>query len=71
MMTITKTQIINLTDKNNTMANMAYCRFENTYNDLLDCYEHFEEPKNDSEKEYRYKLLKLAKQIVNEYSTED
>jgi hypothetical protein len=53
------------------MANMAYCRFENTYNDLLDCYEHFEEPKNDSEKEYRYKLLKLAKQIVNEYSTED
>ena len=51
------------------MANMGYVRFENTYSDLLDCYEHFEEPANESEKEYRYLLLKLAEQIVNEYST--
>ena len=51
------------------MANMAYVRFENTYNDLLDVYENFEEPKNESEKEYRYKLLKLAEKIVNEFST--
>ena len=24
------------------MANMSYCRFENTYNDLLDCLENIE-----------------------------
>lgn len=53
------------------MANMGYCRFENTYNDLLDVYENWDEPQNESEKEYRYKLLKLAEKIVNEYSTED
>jgi len=49
------------------MANMGYVRFENTYNDLQDCYEHFEEPENESEKEYRHLLLKLAEKIVNDF----
>jgi hypothetical protein len=53
------------------MANMGYVRFENTYQDLRDCYENWDNPQNESEKEYRYKLLKLAEQIVNEYSTND
>jgi len=53
------------------MANMGYCRFENTYNDLLDVYENWEEPQNELEEKYRQKLLKLAEKIVNEFSTED
>jgi hypothetical protein len=27
------------------MANMGYCRFENTYNDLMVCYSHIEDEK--------------------------
>lgn len=29
------------------MANMSYCMFENTYNDLKDCVEAMEEAMND------------------------
>lgn len=48
------------------MANMSYCRFENTYHDLLDCEDHFGDKPNDesgdeyslseSETKYRNKL---------------
>lgn len=47
------------------MANMAYCRFENTYQDLVDCIEHLEDTElSDSEKTHRQKLIKLCKDIA-------
>ena len=52
------------------MANMNYVRFENTLSDLQDCYDNWEDPKSDSEKEYREELLKLAKKITQEYGQE-
>ena len=41
------------------MANMSYCRFENTYNDLIDCIENItEESSNDRDERYRIRLIK-------------
>ena len=42
------------------MANMSYCRFENTYNDLIDCLDNIEnEASNDRDERYRIRLIKL------------
>lgn len=42
------------------MANMSYCRFENTYNDLVDCMENIEEPaSNDRDERFRIRMIKL------------
>lgn len=41
------------------MANMSYCRFENTYNDLIDCINNINEPAgNDRDERYRIRLIK-------------
>lgn len=48
------------------MSNMSYCRFENTYHDLRDCFRHWNQPENDDEKSYKKELLKLCKEIVEE-----
>lgn len=53
------------------MSNMSYCRMENTYNDLRDCYENWDETDGKSELKYREKILKLAKDIVDEFDIED
>jgi len=43
------------------MTNMSYCRFENTYHDLMDCVEHMDDDNlSDSENDYREKLLNLC-----------
>lgn len=50
------------------MANMSYCRFENTLNDLRDCYYNMDS--NDlSETEFhkRKQMIELCKSIVEEY----
>lgn len=50
------------------MANMSYCRFENTLNDLRDCYYNMDS--NDlSETEFhkRKQMIELCKSIVDEY----
>ena len=50
------------------MANMGYCRFENTMNAMQDCHEHIEDDDlSESEKEYRYCLIELCKTIADEY----
>jgi hypothetical protein len=49
------------------MANMRYVRFENTYRDLRDCYDSMEDKLSRSEEGYRYKLIQLAKKIVDDY----
>jgi len=57
------------------MANMSYVRFENTYSDLVDCYEdmlygkEFDEL-SESEQHFRNKLIKLCRDI-SEYFDED
>ena len=49
------------------MANMSYCRFENTVADVLDCIDNWNRVESDSEKECRKELVNLAKQIVEDY----
>jgi len=50
------------------MANMSYCKFQNTLNDLRDCYDAIND-NNLSEEEERARdgLVKLCAKIVNEY----
>ena len=46
--------------------NMSYCRFENTYNDLIDCIENMgKQSENDRDERYRERLLLLMKDIVD------
>lgn len=49
------------------MSNMSYCRFENTLRDLEDCYRHMDRPESDDEKTAKKDLIKLCKQIAEEY----
>ena len=57
------------------MPNMSYCRFENTYNDLVDCkdslyengIEYLEENASEYEKKYIKKLIQLCKEISDDY----
>ena len=50
---------------------MSYCRFENTANDLQDCYDNIEEfnPGDSSERENAsfHKLLRLCKNIHEDF----
>ena len=49
------------------MSNMSYCRHENTYKDLRDCWEQWnDEPESESEKKYRDKLVELCKEIAED-----
>lgn len=58
------------------MANMSYCRFENTFGDLQDCanaleeadsIEAVEEDANEYEKPYIRRLIELCKDIVDQF----
>jgi hypothetical protein len=49
------------------MPNMSYCRMENTYADLRDCYENWDEASSVRELEYRVKILKIAQDIVGDF----
>ena len=48
------------------MTNMSYCRFENTANDLEDCFDNWNEDDDlsESEKEAKEKIVYLAQEIV-------
>ena len=47
---------------------MSYCRFENTFRDLLDCYNNLDESVNSkTEQDFRERLIGLCKDIVDEY----
>jgi len=49
------------------MSNMSYCRFENTYQDLEECYSHLEDDNlSSSEFRYRQDLIELCRNIVQE-----
>jgi len=46
---------------------MSYCRFENTYRDLLDCYYAMNNDKSESEQNYMRRLVDVCKDIIDEY----
>ena len=50
------------------MANMSYCRFENTYRDLVDCYHNLNEQLSNREHEYREMLVNICKEIIEDYN---
>jgi len=52
------------------MSNMSYCRMENTYRDLQECVENWEETKSESELKYRNKIIKLAGEITEAFGEE-
>lgn len=50
------------------MANMSYCRFENTYRDLQDCYDNINNQLSDREHAYRERLVKLCEMMLEDYN---
>ena len=49
------------------MANMSYCRFENTYHDLIDCFDNiWEEAENERDERYRKNLIRFLKDRLDE-----
>jgi len=53
------------------MANMGYCRFENTLRDLEDCYENMDDNDlSDSETKSRRILIKTCRNIADDYEHE-
>ena len=54
------------------MSNMSYCRFENTLNDLRDCYDAMgDELESDTEIRARKKLIKICCDIAQDYGEDD
>ena len=50
------------------MANMGYCRFMNTFFDLMDCYDHInDDDLNDLEIDYRIMLVDLCLKITRDF----
>jgi hypothetical protein len=49
------------------MPNMSYCRFENTYRNLLDCLYAIGDNLSESEHAYRRRLVDVCKEIIDEY----
>ena len=50
---------------------MSYCRFENTYRDLMDCCYNMNGKLSESETKYREELLNLCQQMLDEYDPID
>ena len=49
------------------MANMSYCRFENTYHDLVDCFDNiFEEAETERDERYRQRMIEFLKERIND-----
>lgn len=52
------------------MANMSYCRFENTYRDLRNCHDHITDPVSGTEREYRQLLVELCADLLRELNVD-
>jgi len=52
------------------MANMSYCRFENTLADLKDCYHHIHAEVSAEEERARAALIRLCTRIAEEHGDE-
>ncbi len=53
------------------MSNMSYCRFENTYDDLRDCFNHMNDELSKDEEIYKQKIIKLCHAIVENNPEDD
>lgn len=56
------------------MSNMGYCRFQNTLPDLRDCYDAMREGDDDlspEEERSKERLIKLCKDIADDFFEED
>ena len=53
------------------MANMSYCRFENTVNDMRDCIDAIENGECDSLSSYEVRALKQFKRMGDEIKSLD
>ena len=53
------------------MPNMKYCRFQNTLDDLRDCYDHMHEELSDEEERARKRLIKLCVDIAGDYGEDN
>jgi hypothetical protein len=55
------------------MANMSYCRFQNTLRDLQDCFDNWVYVASDDEDtrelDAQKEMYKLCKKIVEDYET--
>lgn len=50
------------------MSNMSYCRFENTYNDLLDCQENLlDNDLSRTEFNARKSMIKTMKEMITDW----
>ena len=50
------------------MPNMSYCRFENTYKDLVDCLENIHVgASNEIDEMYRQKMISLFNTVCEQY----
>jgi hypothetical protein len=54
------------------VSNMSYCRFQNTLQDLRDCYEaiHDADYLSEDEKKARLRLIEICKRIADECEDE-
>jgi hypothetical protein len=53
--------------KTTVMANMSYCRFENTYHDLIDCFDNiWTEAGNERDERYRKYMIRFLKERIDE-----
>lgn len=52
------------------MPNMSYCRFENTVNDLQDCYDNWEVNSEEEERAQK-RLVQLCQWIVADYGDDE
>lgn len=46
------------------MANMSYCRFQNTSRDLHDCYEKLDAELSEDEREARNRLVRTCAKVL-------
>ena len=54
------------------MTNMSYCRFQNTLQDLEDCYDHlWDEDLSHVEEVARRNLIRIARSMVMDTEGED
>mgnify|MGYP001315090457 CR=1 FL=1 len=53
------------------MPNMSYCRFENTFQDLRDCVNHWNESLSESEQRYKDQLIILCQAVAEDDEDEN
>jgi len=53
------------------MPNMSYCRFENTFNDFMDCLQNITEETNSRDEQYRQDMLALLVEMVEQCDSQE